>query len=207
MEKYRLPVRTQRALDERRTMGKPPKELTPLKTPPITRMPHRYSKRDIYGTTTPAYLAARNFKIELCDCGSENTSYEDGYEVCMSCALVGGSVKAAPPVWHGTHSIIKKHFYDPSNYMKVRLKRLSKGVPGHAMRKLEAVFPTIYRAFFKCVPHRKNFMDYGFVIKRLLELQGLDPERFNIKSVVTPSKIRDCQMYWKLVMCKVDIHI
>lgn len=106
----------------------------------------------------------------------------------------------APPAWHGTHSLIQKHFYNPTNYMKLRLKRIGKSVPAWAMRKIGVVFPVIYDAFRRVCTDRKNMICYGFVIGKLLDMMGVDQSRARIKKVTTPAKVKENERQWKRIM-------
>lgn len=195
---YRLPVRTKRVLDKYGVLP-PVKKNHGFRGAMDLVLPHPYAKRDLNGTDIPVSKWKDPFVSGSCGCGTQHIVDDDGYEICVSCGWVGGSVNFIAPAWHGTHTLLQKHFYDPSNYMNVRLKKLGKGVPDYHMRTIMKVFPSIYKAFFKCAPNRKNMMDYGFVISRMLELLGDDPSKYNIKTVTTPSKIRDNIKYWEAI--------
>lgn len=198
--KYKLPVRTQRRLKDgplpRRLKGDP-------KMGPSS-LPHSYLKRDIYGTNVPC--AAWKGSLYGCKCGPPY-DVTDGYEVCLQCGWVGGSEFIVPPTWHGTHTVIEKHFYNPTNYMKIRLKQVGKGIPAWCMNNIMNVFPLVYDTFKNYCPERKNMICYGFVITKLLEKMGVDPSAFSIKKIVTPSKIKENMAIWNVIERNCDLYI
>ncbi|AET84783.1 hypothetical protein TVWG_00018 [Tetraselmis viridis virus N1] len=159
-------------------------------------LPHPYSQRDVHGTLVDCRDYADPLGWCRC-CAAYDTS--DGYDLCLSCGWVGGSIGVVPPAWHGTHTIIKRHTYDPSNYMKIRLRQVGKGVPMECMETIMTVFPSVYDAFRKHCKERKNMICYGFVISRLLAKMGLNPDFYNIKTVKTPSKKKENLRLWRII--------
>lgn len=129
----------------------------------------------------------------------------DGSTVCTLCGYSRGNVYQEPPVWHGTHTIVRKSVYDFRKHAERHLQRLNGTVDGRDIEKVRAVFPVLHEAFFKVAPHRKNFMSYGFVIRKLLRLLDVDTSKLDISSLKTPSKIRDCETYWKGIVARVDL--
>lgn len=69
------------------------------------------------------------------------------------------------------------------------------------MCRVRALFARLYRVFFKLFPKRKNFMSYGFVLRKILIAQGLSEYASSLPTVKTPCKIRECEHAWAS-MCK-----
>lgn len=201
--KYRLPVRTQRALANGPLKPRIYANSVPIEAAP-TSLPHPYSNRCVYGT---ARLAATwTGSLDKCRCAAQ-IDEEDGFELCRVCGWVGGSTHVAPPVWHGTHTIIMRHTYDPSNYMKLRLKKVGSKVPRHCMDVIMRVYPSIYDAFKRHCKGRKNMICYGFVITKLIEKMGYDPSGCDIKMVKTSSKVKENARLWDIIMRNCPLHI
>ena len=201
--KYRLPVRTERALANGRSRTAICTFSAGTCMAP-TALPHPYSKRNIHGTDR---LPSRWIgSIQKCGCGQPSDE-ESGFEKCMECGWVGGSVAMAPPVWHGTHTMIMRHTYNPSNYMKLRLRKAGKEVPVHLMDVILRVFPLVYDTFKKHCTERKNMICYGFVINRLLEKMGFDSKKCKVKTVKTPSKVKDNYKIWSKIMSNCSLFI
>lgn len=85
------------------------------------------------------------------------------------------------------------------------MKILSGKIPYVYMRKIRAVFPTLYKTFFEIAPKRHNFMSYGFVLRKLLDVMGVDYSTYDIPTVKTPSKVRQCEAFWKQLVSRVDL--
>lgn len=135
----------------------------------------------------------------------EFQTVKDGMHVCVLCGLVRGNVYQEPPVWHGTHSIVRKAVYDFRKHVDRHLARISARVCTADLDRIRAVFPNIYKAFFVVAPKRRNFMSYGFVIKKLLLMLGRDVRGLDITVVKTPCKVRDCEKYWRGILERVDL--
>lgn len=141
-----------------------------------------------------------------CSCGTSADLIEsEGQYVCTSCGLVSGNIYDMVATWHGTHVITKKQVYDYNKHMERHLKPLFGKIEHVYIRKVQAVFPVAYKAFFKIAPNRKNFMSYGFVIRKLLQMMCCDVRKLNIPTVKTPSKVRDCERYWSGMLEIMDL--
>lgn len=91
--------------------------------------------------------------------------------------------------------------------MKLRLKRVGKGVPAWAMRRIEVVFPVIYDTFRKVCTDRKNMICYGYVISKLLDMMGICQDGLNIKKIVTLSKVKENERQWQRIISNCSIYM
>lgn len=125
--------------------------------------------------------------------------------VCTRCGLVKDAVQVMAHAWHGTHTIVRKQTYDYLKYLDKHIQKLNGHVPHWSVRKIRSVFPSLHRAFFKVAPNRSNFMAYGFVIRKLLDLMYVTYDPRLIPMVKTKSKVKACNQYWDQMTKLVDL--
>lgn len=111
----------------------------------------------------------------------------------------------AAHAWHGTHTIIRQQTYDYLKYLDRHVQKLNGKIPHACMRKIRAVFPSLYRTFFKVAPKRKNFMSYGFVLRKLLGMMRVTYDQALVPTIKTKSKIKACECYWAEILARVDL--
>ena len=216
--KFKLPVRTRRAL-ERGSLPRPRGpagcigglDHTPLlgwgadPDGPVWPTPAPLDcaavlaqiRRDTDGPRTDADGA--------CACGTGTEVVKDGQYVCTKCGIVKDPVCVAAHAWHGTHTIIRQQTYDYLKYLDKHTLKLCGKIPYHCVRKIRAVFPVLYRAFFKVAPKRKNFMSYGFVLRKLLDLMRVPYDHALVPTIKTKSKVKACEGYWDEMLGLVDM--
>lgn len=131
----------------------------------------------------------------------------NGCVVCTACGAVKGQAFASVPHWYGSHSEIRKHCYDPGTHMNACLAPLAGAVPSDILLKIKAVFPLVFRGFFRAAPQRKNFLSYPFVIEKLLGMQGVDTSALPLKRVKTRSRLKQNELLWDLTMDEIKLHL
>ena len=143
---------------------------------------------------------------EPCSCDKDQEIERDGCYVCCVCGEVKGPVYITAQAWHGTSTIVRAQKYDFMKYAdNTYLRKLLSKIPYIYTIKIKAVLPKLYETFFKVAPGRKNFMSYGFVLRKLLEMMGVDHTCYGVPTVKTPSKVRACEAYWKAMLARVDL--
>lgn len=91
--------------------------------------------------------------------------------------------------------------------MRVRLRKLGKGVPVDYMETIIKVFPLVYDTFKKHCPGRKNMICYGYVIIKLLEKMGMNGKDYGVKTVVTKAKIKENERLWNIIDSNCGLNI
>lgn len=222
--KFKLPVRTRKAIESGRFVNK-------IKVPRdyiASDAPDRpgdvvstldFENNDDYKNITafaidPAYFL-NIVKIKntdgtcrvsnTCPCSQEDEDETNGLYVCTSCGVIKGPVYVAAHAWHGTHTIIHKQTYDFLKYLDKHMQKMSGKVPHDAIRKIRAVFPRIFNTFFKIAPLRKNFMSYGFVMRKLMDIMKLPYDDRLIPTIKTGSRVRLCESYWTLILTRINL--
>jgi len=140
-----------------------------------------------------------------CSCEGDTDTVKDGQYVCTVCGTVKDPVMVAPPVWSGTHTIIRRQAYDYLKYLDRHMTKLNGNVPHRAVEKIRAVFPVLYKGFFKVAPNRKNFMSYGFVLRKLLDAMCVTYSPGLIPTIKTKSRVRACESYWSQILAIVNL--
>ena len=149
------------------------------------------------------YLPTRN---AACRCGTQHTVLVDGVHTCFQCAIVGQAIcTEAPYRTDGARYTPKIHRYDFKNHLDRHMQPIQSLIPGLASRRIRGIFPRIYRVFFKLYPKRKNFMSYGFVLRKLLVAEGLSPDIGNLPTVKTPCKVRECEEAWRAISLELGL--
>lgn len=146
-----------------------------------------------------------NNGTDTCTCADQDQVEKDGCYVCTSCGTITGNVYEVAQAWHGTHTIKTKQCYDFLKYTERKLDCIRGKIPHIYAVKIRAVFPPIYKAFFKIAPERHNFMSYGFVIQKLLDLMQIECPKIKIKPLKTPSKKACHERWWSLILERVDL--
>ena len=147
-------------------------------------------------------------KPEEAGCKCTFGSFEiDGFETCPACGKVGRPVYAPVPSWHGTCTRSPSKPYNSSTHMNANLSKIKDKISHYHLEKVLAVFPLIFKTFFKIAPKRKNFMSYGFVINKLLLEMGVDTSDMGISMVKTKQKIKENEAYWGLIRSRVYLNI
>lgn len=210
--KYKLPSSTRRKLDAVRSESRVIIRDIPMYTAPEASFETPPSIED-YHDPYKIFLYLRNKKpyhvpsttVE-CTCSKEYEYDKDGVFVCTLCGLCKDPVYDAPNSWDGTHTVLHKQFYDPCKYLDKHLQKCVSHVPHTTLRKIRAIFPKIFRTFFILVPHRKNFMSYGFVIRKLLDIMKVTYTDATVPTIKTACKIRQCQQWWDTIEASVDLY-
>lgn len=191
---YKLPVRTQRYLDKHGSIPEP--LYTPQWTGPLKLRPDHQALVD----PTLGFLGWRN--RERCRC-KENIQTEYSNKgifetVCSTCGL------CFPETYIESYAresdarcIPNKNRYDFKTHLHRHLQPLVKaGAPGHVVKRLQGLFPAIYRAYFRIHPKRKNFTSYGFILRNLLVREGMTQYCHVFPTLKTPSKLEEAQETW-----------
>lgn len=120
---------------------------------------------------------------------------------------MGLPIYEAMPAWHGLNTRGTRQRYDPKTHMNAQINPILKYIDAEYAEKIRAVFPLLFRTFFKVVPERKNFMSYGFVIMKLLHMMGLSTSGIPIKMVKTKSKLKQAELYWTRMLSQVTLNL
>ncbi len=207
---YKLPVRTQRHISKRR--NDPLYDNFKLCT--FEDFEETISAYDPSVDPFAIFKTLRVFKPDTpmpkhevspeCPCTSDLEVINDGMYVCTRCGLIKDPVYVAPCEWHGTHTIIQKQYYDPLKYLDKHMRKLVGHVPHNCTRQIRALFPKIFKTFFEVAPARKNFMSYGFVLRKLLDMMHLPYDDKTVPTIKTPCKVKLCEGYWTLIIHAVN---
>ena len=203
---YKLPIRTQRHLSRRRDVpiysnfklctSEDFEETVAAYDPSVD--PFAIFKTLRVSKPDPP-IPVREYSPE-CPCTSDMEVEKDGLYVCTQCGLVKDPVYVAPCEWHGTHTITHKQYYDPLKYLDKHMRRLAGRVPHDCTRQIRALFPKIFKTFFEVAPLRKNFMSYGFVLRKLLDMMRLPYDDNTVPTIKTPCKVKLCEGYWTMII-------
>lgn len=137
----------------------------------------------------------------VCEHQSEHRLVSKGTVICTLCATVLCTTYEEAPYRSATARYTPNiHRYDYKTHLHRHLSSV-KGVPNDSMCRVRATFARMYRVFFKLFPKRKNFMSYGFVLRKIMEAQGLSQYTSTLSVVKTPCKIKECEHAWKR-MCE-----
>ena len=206
---YKLPVRTQRRLQHLKNAAIYVRDLpnvnvpeTYVETPPSTE--DCYDPYLVYKTLRAKSLFDVHIPNGECTCGKIHEVEDQGIYVCTICGITKDPVYVAQNAWNGTHTIFTKQYYDPCKYLDKHLQKCTTTVPHRYLRRIRAIFPQIFRIFFVLVPKRKNFMSYGFVIRKLLDFMGQEYSDITVPTIKTACKIKQCEDYWKLMLGTID---
>ena len=94
----------------------------------------------------------------------------------------------------------KSNRYDFKTHLDRHMKPLVKAdVPGHVLQRVRGVFPHVYRTFFRLYPKRKNFLSYGFVLRKLLARDDCERYCHLLPTVKTPSKVAEAEAAWERI--------
>lgn len=162
-----------------------------------------YSRVPYHGTTVSASVPVSRD----CMCGREFEFRVDGCYLCSVCGQVKGSYYEDMPAWHGLATKGPPTCYDCRTHLANHLAPVTRYLEARYVEKIKAVFPLIYRTFFRVAPHRKNFCSYGFVIRELLRMMHVECGHLPLKIVKTKAKLKENQKYWEDINGLINIRI
>ena len=154
---------------------------------------------------TDIYPTQRALGPAECDCNREFEFPYDGNFTCSRCGLVKQCIYEEMPVWHGLSTKVQGSCYDCKTHLGNHLAPVTRYLDARSIEKIKAVFPLVYKTFFNIAKHRKNFCSYGFVIKKLLEMMGVDCTNIPLKIVKTKAKLRENERYWRDIRSVITI--
>lgn len=195
---YKLPVRTQKYLDRYGEI--PPPLYTPEWTGPLKLRPDWQALVD----PTMGYLKWRD--RERCRC--KNTkNIPRGETVCEVCGLCSREeYTEGYASSDDSRYTPNRNRYDFKTHLHRHLQPLVKaGAPGHVIRRIQGIFPTIYRTYFRIHPKRKNFTSYGWILRRLCEREGISQYCHVLPTLKTPSKAREAEETWTKIREKLAL--
>jgi hypothetical protein len=123
----------------------------------------------------------------------------DGIYTCRACGLCGDSVRSENPYCTSPRFTAKQNRYNFMNHLDRHLKPLTENLTVEECRRVRGTFPRVYRVFFKIYPNRKNFMSYGFVLRKIMVREGLERYVSLVPTIKTPSKVRESEEAWRRI--------
>lgn len=141
-----------------------------------------------------------------CACDRKHECDVAGVITCRQCAAQKCTVYVEPPYNTAKARYTPKtHRYNFKNHLEKHMAPILLHVDHGQLCKMRNLFQRAYRVFFRLYPKRKNFMSYGFTLRKILIRFGLGSLQYSLPTVKTPSKVRECEEAWRRIIERLGV--